>query len=412
MIMNAARSSSPPTPAPAGTAVPATPAPRAPDSKLAIQAKRWRHKALQWPGNLIAGTDPKMRLARGLCFLVMCLYLVWMAALYWVALPSGLLPMWLGHILLQQQAIAALAFYPLVRSGLTRKWSDPALVIPQMMWTSAAAIVTYAGAPSLRSVALETLCLIQVFGFVGLRPVAARWLGALSIAMLLGMTVLMVRRHTPLFDWHAEILPILASCGIIGLFSWMSARFAGVRQQVSRKRRALKAAMDSAKLVSLHDTLTGLPNRQFLQERIESELKRAARTSSRFSVALLDLDHFKQVNDTHGHHVGDEVLITFAKTARKSLRETDVIGRWGGEEFVMLLLDTDPAPLGLTGLDRIRAVLAHTVASKQASTLRVRFSAGLTCSRAGETLEQLMERADKALYEAKSSGRNRTCIGD
>jgi diguanylate cyclase (GGDEF)-like protein len=127
-------------------------------------------------------------------------------------------------------------------------------------------------------------------------------------------------------------------------------------------------------------------------------------------VALLDLDHFKQVNDQHGHRVGDEVLVRFAMVAREVLRQTDLIGRWGGEEFMVLLPDTDPAQLGLIGLDRLRERLARTQVSGAAADLRVRFSAGIACAVTGETTEQLMARADQALYQAKAAGRDRCQI--
>jgi diguanylate cyclase (GGDEF)-like protein len=386
-----------------------TPAPTTSPTRTA-RALRLRHAARNGPLDLVLGKDADMRLARGLNALASSFYLSWLAALWWVCIPTGLISAKVGEILMQQLALAIAVFYPLVRSGVTRKWSDAALLNPQMLWASAAVIMGYAAAPQLRAEALETLVLIQVFGFLYLKPAAVRWLGAATIAMLLGMLTLMVRRHSPSFNFTDEVLRIGTACVVIGLMSWQSGHFADLRDEVSRKRRALKQALDNAKQISLHDTLTGLPNRQYLQERIEAERERAARSGSHFSVALLDLDHFKQVNDTYGHHVGDEVLIAFAKAARKALRETDLLGRWGGEEFVVLMMDTAPAPVGTGALERIRVALGKVIASKHATTLRVRFSAGMACSRPGETLEQIMTRADKALYEAKSGGRNRTCV--
>jgi len=97
----------------------------------------------------------------------------------------------------------------------------------------------------------------------------------------------------------------------------------------------------------MHDPLTGLFNRQQMQHLLERECDRHQRSGTGFCVALIDLDHFKSVNDTHGHPVGDEVLVNFAKAAQTVLRTTDVICRWGGEEFLVLLVDTDPASDGV-----------------------------------------------------------------
>lgn len=360
---------------------------------------------------LIVGTEPKMHLANGINFLVACLCLVWCAVIYFWGIPAGLLPDWLGKGLMAQQLLSALIFYPLVRSGKTSQWSDPGLALPQVLWTTAAVIVGYAAVESVRPVNLQTLCLIQVFGFLSLKPRAARWMGGLTIAMLLGMLAFMSALQLPSFDPRDETLKISGSCFIMALLSWQSSNFAMLRERVSADKRILKRALEDVRRITLHDALTGLPNRQYMQDRIEAELDRARRTGSHFSLALLDLDHFKQVNDTHGHHVGDDVLIAFGQVARKALRETDLIGRWGGEEFVVLMVDTDPAPLGVIGLQRVRGFLSSATMSPQQPSLRVTFSAGITCSSLDETLEQLMDRADKALYEAKAGGRDRTCIG-
>ena len=362
-------------------------------------------------GELIAGTDPKMRLTNGVCFLAACLYLAWCAVIYFWGVPAGLLPAWLGHALMAQELAATLIFYPLVRSGFTRDWEDPGLVVPQVLWTTLAVIIGYAAVESVRPVNLQTLCLIQIFGFLSLKPREARWMGGLTIAMLLGMLAFMSAQQVPSFDPRDETLKIGASCFIMALLSWQSGNFAELRRRISADKRILKRALEDVRRITLQDVLTGLPNRQYMQDRIEAELDRARRTGSHFSLALLDLDHFKQVNDAHGHQVGDDVLISFGQVARRALRETDLIGRWGGEEFVVLMVDTDPAPLGVIGLQRLRTFLDSSTMSPRQPLLRVKFSAGITCSSTNETLEQLMDRADKALYEAKAGGRNRTVIG-
>ena len=122
---------------------------------------------------------------------------------------------------------------------------------------------------------------------------------------------------------------------------------------------------------------------------------------------MIDLDHFKHVNDNHGHRAGDEVLRNFARLARQTLREAEALARWGGEEFLMLLPETRHDQ-GLIGIQRIRDRLADHVIAPSVPGLRVTFSAGLTEFKSGESIEQAVERADQALYQAKASGRNCT----
>ena len=124
---------------------------------------------------------------------------------------------------------------------------------------------------------------------------------------------------------------------------------------------------------------------------------------------MLDLDGFKSINDTHGHGVGDEVIRAFAREAKRAMRETDVIARWGGEEF-LILLDESPPPDSSIGLGRLRIALSNATVCDSAPQLRIQFSAGITEYRPSETIEQTIERADRALYKAKASGKNCTVL--
>jgi diguanylate cyclase (GGDEF)-like protein len=127
----------------------------------------------------------------------------------------------------------------------------------------------------------------------------------------------------------------------------------------------------------------------------------------RFCLAILDIDHFKRINDTHGHGVGDEVLRGFAQAAESVLRETDVLARWGGEEFLVLLNDTQPGQANI-GLERLRELLEKVSLVPHLPDLKPTFSSGLTAYELSEPLHSCIERADQALYRAKSNGRNRT----
>jgi diguanylate cyclase (GGDEF)-like protein len=164
-----------------------------------------------------------------------------------------------------------------------------------------------------------------------------------------------------------------------------------------RKLRAAREENSQLEEVAFHDVLTGLLNRRGTETFLQQVLSDARRTQDTFSIALMDLDHFKEVNDTYGHLVGDELLKQFASQFKGSLRAGDVLGRWGGEEFLLITLHT-PATLHPTLARRLKDSWQHPT---------VTFSAGLAAFQKGDTLQSLIQRADEALYRAKSNGRNR-----
>jgi diguanylate cyclase (GGDEF)-like protein len=146
-----------------------------------------------------------------------------------------------------------------------------------------------------------------------------------------------------------------------------------------------------------------------MMARLEQERGAAERTGTGFAVAMLDLDHFKQVNDSLGHAAGDAVLKAFVRVVHATMRETDVFCRYGGEEFLMLLTDTD-LPAAATAVERVRLAVAAHGWSAVAPGLSLTVSAGVAGWRKGEPLEPLLNRADGALYRAKRNGRNRVEI--
>jgi diguanylate cyclase (GGDEF)-like protein len=166
----------------------------------------------------------------------------------------------------------------------------------------------------------------------------------------------------------------------------------------------LKRLYDS----SMRDPLTGAENRRSLDSRLQSEIAFASRHKRPLSVILLDLDFFKQINDRHGHHAGDEVLRTVAATIRNQLRTEDVLARYGGEEFAILLRDTALAEAVLVA-ERLRQRIARTTISVDGADIGVTVSGGcssLSCC-VGTTPEELVGIADRRLYRAKRLGRNR-----
>ncbi len=159
------------------------------------------------------------------------------------------------------------------------------------------------------------------------------------------------------------------------------------------------------------DPLTGFGNRRAMVELVTREIARSRRTKEPFSLAVMDLDRFKRVNDEHGHEVGDRALIHVASLAKATLRATDEICRYGGEEFVVTLPGANSEGAYFV-VDRMRRLVASTPLVIRCAALTLRFSAGVAQLAPGESQESLLQRADAALYAAKRAGRNRVRVAD
>lgn len=172
----------------------------------------------------------------------------------------------------------------------------------------------------------------------------------------------------------------------------------------------LRELTEALREASLKDALTDLGNRRYLMERLKEETVRARRKNEPLCVAVLDVDHFKRVNDTWGHEAGDETLRRIAEVLRHSVREYDTVGRWGGEEFLLLFPETglDEA---LSTAERVRRSISEIAIEQPDGTIRLTASLGLARQLAGESASATVSRADNALLSAKRKGRDRTVIG-
>ncbi|EMG38059.1 diguanylate cyclase (GGDEF) domain-containing protein [Desulfocurvibacter africanus PCS] len=173
-----------------------------------------------------------------------------------------------------------------------------------------------------------------------------------------------------------------------------------------RLRMQIAQAQDLCELLANTDVLTGVPNRRQLMARLEEELARAMRTGQPLACALMDVDHFKRVNDTHGHQKGDTVLKALARIARETVRGYDVVGRFGGEEFLLVLPGTD-SEHAVELAERVRLAVQDRLATETGLPSVVTISLGVATLRPGDNVESLVKRADDALYRAKEKGRNR-----
>ncbi len=364
--------------------------------------------ALSWSDRLL-GTDPRMRDRTLMSLLGSLIYLVWFLVMVTFAIPQHRISADLGLLFALLMLPGIGVFYPLVRSGWTRRFADPGLISLQILWGCLISVVAYATVPTGRAALLQTMGLALVFGFMSLTPQAALRTGAALIGMLMTMLVIGFVWTLPDFRPLAQTVKLSAAAFVMGLITLQSRKFALLRERIVAERRQLSAAQHALERVTRHDALTGLFSRLHGQERLDLEHQRAQRSGRAFGVVLIDLDHFKQINDRHGHQVGDEVLASFAQAAREVLRDTDVIARWGGEEFLVILPDTREAGKACQALERLQTRLRTTAVSDTVPSLRISFSAGYALWTAPEDVDVLLQRADHALYAAKHAGRQR-CV--
>jgi len=179
-------------------------------------------------------------------------------------------------------------------------------------------------------------------------------------------------------------------------------------QELLETRQSLAAMQEelaeTRQLVN-EDALTGALNRRGLDQTLSREIARAQRTRTPLTVAMLDLDHFKRINDVHGHAAGDLMLMNFTGLIRSVLRKSDALVRYGGEEFTLILPETEARGAHFM-LDRLQQLMAHTPLHFQGKKVNTTFSAGLAMLRPDENGHALLRRADAAVYAAKKAGRN------
>jgi diguanylate cyclase (GGDEF)-like protein len=332
---------------------------------------------------------------------------------YWLA---ALAQLWgAEHGLSEPRAAQALllfltpglfGFYVLVRSGLTLRFADPALTLQQVMFAIVALAAAYVINPPLRGMLLMIVALILMFSAFTLSPRASRGLGLFAVT-LLGLVMLAMAHHAPrVFDPTIELIHFVFAAVVLPVIAMLAGDLSALRSRLKQQKADLQDALQRIHKLATRDDLTGLINRRHMEELAEMEHRRAMRSGAAPCLCLVDIDHFQRINDSHGHAAGDETLRLFARHAAASMRETDVLARWGGEEFLVMLPDTQPDEARM-GFERLRRLLKRDDVWGEHAHLRVSFSAGLTAWRPGESLRDALARADRALYEAKAGGRDR-----
>jgi diguanylate cyclase (GGDEF)-like protein len=356
--------------------------------------------------HIVFGPDRVTRARTAAILLCAIMYAICCSAAYYAAELNMMRP-FAPKLLLATSLPAYVLFYSLVRFGKTRHLADPALMLPQNLFALMAIAFAYtAVGPHDRGIVLVLIALVMVFGMYTHTPMQSIAIGLLAMVVL-GMSMGILAHVDPAYyPPDLELLRFELLLGTVPSLILCAYQLSAWRNRLSAQRKDLKVALEQVQQMATHDVLTGLYNRRYMQERLEDAVKRFERYGERFTVVLIDLDHFKRINDQFGHKVGDQALMAFANAAGIVLRETDTIARWGGEEFLFLLPNTAP-PKALVAMERLRKTLDTCTVTDQVPGLRVKFSSGVAVHDTVTSLAHTLERADKALYQAKSEGRNR-----
>jgi len=320
---------------------------------------------------------------------------------------AGTVPLNIGAAYVATGLVSVVLYLALSETGFTERFKDHYFVVPQLFVGTAIMLAFTYLAPEVGVMFLCTLFLVVNFGSLRSTPAqtAVVW-----TMMTVGVAALFLLTNKPLGMPHANHLERFATmlvfvltigrCMFLGIFS------SSMRQSLYKSGLKLKEAYRRIEELAELDELTGSFNRRSIMRMLEEEIARSHRLNAPCTVALIDLDFFKRINDLYGHPTGDEVLRTFAITAFANIRSVDRFGRYGGEEFLLILPDTDETS-AVQMLDRLRGIIAELDWSAFSSGMRVTISAGVAMLRANEISDTLLARADGALYASKARGRNR-----
>lgn len=358
---------------------------------------------------LIFGPDRATRARTGVILLCALMYAICCSAAFYAA-EVGMMRDFAPKLLLLTTIPCYTVFYVLVRTGRTRSMRDPNLMLQQQSFSLLAIAFAYTAiGPHDRGLVLVLIALVMVFGMYTHQPRQAAFAGVLAM-VLLAMCMGVLSHIDPVYyPPTLELLRFELMIGTLPPLILAAYQISAWRNRLAQQRRELRDTLEKVQTLASRDALTGLYNRRHMQDRLVDSAKRHERYGERFTVVLVDLDHFKRINDVHGHRVGDEALMAFASAATLALRESDTVGRWGGEEFLFILPNTSPTK-ALVALDRLRAALQHCSISSRVPGLRVAFSAGIAQHDVAAPVHRTLERADHALYQAKTAGRNRSLV--
>jgi diguanylate cyclase (GGDEF)-like protein len=323
-----------------------------------------------------------------------------------IAVYGGISPGWVMQAWAIVSVFALFAFYLAFRFDFNLRFDDPSLTVAQMAVAIVLVLFTQVYAGPARGAYLVVLAIIIMFGSFKLYT---RQLLTITLLTMLcyGLTLPVIRQiEGERFNLAVELTLWFSFSAFLPFIAMLGGNISSLRKKLLTSNAHLQEVLKQVTELATRDELTGLYNRRYLLEMLKHEKNRADRGGGGFCVCLLDLDHFKAVNDRLGHQAGDQVLKVFARSIEPVLRSTDLFARFGGEEFLLFLPQTEPDKARRC-VQRIRTALAEAKYEGLPDGFRVTASIGVAYYEPEESITALLERVDKALYQAKHNGRDR-----
>ena len=319
---------------------------------------------------------------------------------------QGVIPVTWGEWLFALSAV--LAVWSLLWCILSLGWDTRLRFGPHFLLVPAAASATLMWLfvylfPEVRLVVLQGWFVVLLFG-AGLASL--KQVLVLSTFMVSGYlaTLGVLASRGESISWHFEIAMVLLPFSLFVTFCGT------VLERLRRERVEMKALRKQLSRLALTDRLTDLPNRRHFDEYLHRHSALCRRSGATYSVGLIDVDHFKEINDSLGHDVGDRVLVQLAEIVRSHLRQSDLPARLGGDEFAVLMAATNAAEAGVVLSRVLHAVASHRFSASRLRPGQVTVSIGVTESNGKEAPDDVVRRADTELYAAKRNGRNRVAV--
>ena len=299
-----------------------------------------------------------------------------------------------------------LTFTFVIRSGLNLKLSDPSMTLAQMYWSIPFMLLAVYTLNDLRGIMLMAFFALLSFGTFRLTSRQFITITAVTLAGYLFVLVALYINQPLRLHLDREILYFIGFSLTCVLLVYTGSASSQLRERNRQQNIRLSRALEENRKLATTDDLTGLTTRRHFMEILGKQKAWSERDGSDFVIMFADLDHFKYVNDSFGHHTGDKVLQTFADILKRSIREIDYAARFGGEEFVILLNNTD-IEQARTIAERIRSSLEDYNFNDLAPALNVTVSMGLANFRQYHSIQETLMSADNRMYKAKQAGRNR-----
>ena len=305
--------------------------------------------------------------------------------------------LWAGH----------LTFFLVIRSGVNRRFSDPSMAREMVIWSIFTQLLILFFMERFRPLMIMFFPIILTYGAFSMNAKQYRNTAAMMIVGYLGVISILFNLYRSTLNIQYELVVALVFALVVVAFSFIGNQISLLRKKLHNQNKKLAQAMEKIERMAITDELTGIVNRRHMMCLLEQQKSLADRGVAGFCICFFDIDHFKKINDTMGHQIGDVVLKRFARTIQSQLRDSDLWARFGGEEFVLVTTGVGRRGARIVA-NRIRKTIEALRFDDLASDLKITISGGVAQFRCKENIKSVLSRADQALYLAKNSGRN--CI--